>query len=842
MSFGAAGTATAANGLNSGGSIPALTGSLPSECRKDVETLRRFIRERIDRAPPAGPVPPGAYREVLLTGATGFIGRFFLCELLRQNSGLKVHCMVRAEDAAHGFERIRAALRQAEIWDDGFAARIVAVVGDVTGARFNLPDGQFDDLCGRIDAVYHLAGDISVQSSYHDIRKVNTFGVRNVLELCLTGRFKHLFFASTMGVFPQYFYLFANEFRCERILDGMQPELAKMKQMFPTGMLGYPWSKLASEQALFFARQVGMPLVVFRLPQTNQSSSGFSPPGDLAVRLFAAVAQCEAMPNGFTFRSSNETVDTLSRICVAISLNPGRRFAIYHCCNPNLDRYELEPADFGFYWPQIPYDSFKRACQARGEASPLHGHWTVLDQFERYWLSRDKPQDRLPIEDRAFREDCPLAVKWAGTFTKLRRTHSWVERNRQEWPYAVPRSRLDFDCLMARAACYAREFGVDFDLACPGWIRQSLRRLVGELNKPESRLLQDRLGSIVFELSRFLRQNAEIAGERLRHAEIRIQAIDRPAFVVGFNRSGTTLLHRLMAQDPKFWALRLYELITPVLPSGRYDTVAGTPDDPRLSQAEEAHDAIEVFGALKGVHPVGLEEPEEDFPILKLCFKSWTAAAQFHVPGYARWLAESRHDDAYSFHRRLMQHYTWQRRQARPGHQAQWLLKMPFHLKELNALLAVYPDALFIQTHRAPAEALASWCSLVERGRSVVMEPLQAHETGAEQLAFMSGMLNGATRFRLDHPELEHRWVDLAYTDMTQDPMAVIRKVYGHFGWELDPPAADAMRAWLRQQEERRRHEYRHSYALEDYGLTHGEVAGAFAPYLEFAAGRGIRM
>ncbi len=842
MSLGIPETGVGADELDFRRSMPVLSGSLPPECRKDVESLRRFIRECIDSGSPAGPVFPNAFREVLLTGATGFIGRFILCELLRQNPGLRVHCVVRAKEVAHGLERICSALRHAEVWDDSFASRIVVVVGDVSRARFGLPAGQFADLCRRIDAVYHLAADISVQASYQDIRKLNTFGVRNVLELCLSNRFKHLFFASTLGVFPQYFYGFANEFRGERIFDGMQPDLAKMKEKFPIGVLGYPWSKLTSEQGLLFARQVGMPLVIFRLPQTNQSSSGFSPPEDLAVRIFAAVAECEVVPKGFTFRSSNEAVDTLSRICVAISLNPNRRFGIYHCCNPRLDPYDLEPADFGFYWPRVPYDSFKRICQTRGEASPLHGRWSVLDQFERYWFSSNKPRDRLPIEDRAIREDCPFPVKWPGTFTKLRRTHDWVQRNRQDWPYTIPRSRLEFDFLMDRAACFAQEFGVEFDLAYPNWMRQSLQRLVGELNKPGSGLIKDRLGNVVFELSRFLRQHAEVAGERKRFAEIGNEEVVRPVFIVGINRSGTTLLHRLMAQDGRFWALRLFELIKPVLSSGRYDTVAGTSEDLRLSQAEEASSAIEVFDALKGIHPVEFHEPEEDFPIFKFCFKSWTYASQFRVPRFARWLAESGLGDAYSFHRQMLQQYTWQRRQAQPGHEGQWLLKMPFHLKEMKALTANYPDALFIQTHRAPTEALASWCSLVDRARSVVMEPLPANETGAEQLEFMSKMLNGAARFRLENPNLEDRWFDLAYADLIHDPMAVIRKAYDRFGWDLGPSAANDMNSWLQQQEERRRHERRHSYALDDYGLTQGEVSDAFAPYLEFAAGRGIRM
>ena len=822
------------------GTVPPLVGALPPQCQKDLDTLRRFVRECIEQSPPAAPVSPADFREVLLTGATGFIGRFLLSELLRQNAALRVHCIVRAASATHGRERIRTALRQAEVWDESFEPRIDVLTGDIVDARFGLPAGQFDELGRRVDAVYHLAADINVQSSYRDIRRINTFGVRNVLELCLRGRFKHLFYASTMGVFPQYFYGFANEFRDERIDDGMQPDPAMMKRMFPTGLLGYPWSKLTAEQALRFAQLAGMPLAIFRLPQTNLSSAGFSPAGDLAVRLFAAVADCETQPEGFTFRCSNEAVDVVSRVCAAISLNPRRRSTIYHCCNPQLDQHDLEPADFGFYWRTVPYDAFKRACQARGETSPLHGYWAVLDRFRQYWFSKDKARNRLPIADHAIREDCPLPIKWTKTFTKLRRTHDWVRRHREEWPHPVPQSRLNFDSLMARAECYADEFGVCSDLAYPDWMRQSLQRLVGALAAPEARLVQDNLGTVVFELSRFLRLNAEIASERQRHPEIEQETVARPVFILGINRSGTTLLHRLLARDMRFWALRLYELIKPVLRAGGYDTVAGTPDDPRRAHVEEGYDAVEIFKAMEGIHPVDFDEPEEDFPIFKMSFKSWTFAAQFHVPDYARWLAASGLDDAYAYHHRMVRHFAWQRRQATPDHRGQWLLKMPFHLRELETLIETYPDALFIQTHRAPSVALASWNSLVGRARSVSMEPQAPEELGIEQLGFMSNMLNGATRFRLAHPELEHRWIDLAYADVVRDPMAAARAVYDRFGWRLEPSAVVEMETWLSRQSERRLRETRHRYRLDDYGLTPEEVNAAFAPYLDFIAARGI--
>ncbi|MYA89804.1 MAG: NAD-dependent epimerase/dehydratase family protein, partial [Boseongicola sp. SB0662_bin_57] len=310
------------NATNASQETPPLVGTLPPHCRQDVETLRQFVRSVLDGGAPEKAVSPQDFREVLLTGATGFIGRFFLCDLLQRDTKFVVHCIVRADDVEHGRKRIRDALQQAEIWDESFDSRIKVVLGDICQPRFGLSVEQFDLLCRQVDAVYHLAADINLTSSYIDIRKNNTFSMRNVLELCLRIRFKHLFFASTMGVFPQYFCAFAHEFKDRRIDHQMQPNLESMKKTFPVGLLGYPWSKLTSEQILLFAQQAGMPLAIFRLPQISLSSSGFTPPHDLSVRTFAAAVDCEKLPEDFTFRSSNEAVDSLSRICTAISLNP----------------------------------------------------------------------------------------------------------------------------------------------------------------------------------------------------------------------------------------------------------------------------------------------------------------------------------------------------------------------------------------------------------------------------------------------------------------------------------------------------------------------------------------
>ena len=820
------------------GSVAPLVGTLPLQCKRDLETLRRFVQETMGRGTPADAVSPASFREVLLTGATGLIGRFLLRDLLREDNDLVVHCLVRAEHEEHGLQRLRAALEDAEVWEDAFADRLRVVVGDVGDARFGLKGEDFDELCDRMDAVYHVAADVALTVPYLDLRRVNTFSARNVLELCLRTRLKHLFFTSSMGVFPQYFFLFGGEFADRRIEHQMQPDLGDLKRTFPVGMFGYPWSKLVVEQALLFAAAAGLPVGIFRLPATGGASTGVVRAEDLLTRFIAALVEVGMVPHGFSIRV-NEPVDVLTRICAAISRNPRRRHTIYQCCDSRPALHDVEPADFGWYWPEVSYPSFKRACQARGERSALHGHWALLDHVAPYWFGDRAARGALPVCDRAMREDCPLAIEWPGLLTMLARLSEWVGRRRDRWPYPAAEGRLDFDRLMAQARRHAERAGVPFEQAYPAWMRRGLERLVACLKAPGVRLRKERRSLLIFELSRLLRNNAALARERREHPEIEREEVVRPVFIVGINRSGTTLLHRLMARDPRFWTLRGYECFEPAGPPREAGGPAGGSADLRRAALEDMFEAAGAVENFSGVHDLDIDEPEEDFPLLRLSFATWTSVARFGLPDYGRWLAAAGAKHTYAHHRRIVQRFTWERRRDSVGSAGQWLFKMPFHLRELETLLATYPDALFIQTHRAPAQVMGSWNSLVERARSAIMESFARTEIGAEQLDFMSDMLNRATRFRMTRPELEDRWIDVAYVDLVRDPMAVVRTVYDRFGWRLEEAAVDRMEAWLRRQAERRRRQTRHRYRLEDYGLTADGVDAAFAPYLDFITARG---
>ena len=278
-------------------------------------------------------------------------------------------------------------------------------------------------------------------------------------------------------------------------------------------------------------------MAIFRLPQTSRSTTGFTQPSDTAVRLYAAIADVQMLPGGFSFQRQNHTVDTLSRICTAIAASPERQFTLYHCCNPNPVHHDLELADFGLYLREGSYDSFKRACHAHGESSPLHGYWALFDHFAPYWFSDTKTRSPVPVCDRAMREDCPFPIEWPGALTMFRRTNDWIREHRQQWPFALSQPQLDYDRLMMRAERYAERMDTPFAQTYPDWIRNGLEHLVQALQAPEARLLEAKRGVAVSDLSRSLRSNAALAGERRRHPEIDREQLTRPVFIVGINRT-----------------------------------------------------------------------------------------------------------------------------------------------------------------------------------------------------------------------------------------------------------------------------------------------------------------
>lgn len=301
-----------------------------------------------------------------------------------------------------------------------------------------------------------------------------------------------------------------------------------------------------------------------------------------------------------------------------------------------------------------------------------------------------------------------------------------------------------------------------------------------------------------------------------QHPEIRQQAIVAPLVIAGLQRTGTTMLHRLLAADPDTRAMLSWEAIDPTpvqLKPGQID--------PRLKKARLAEKALKYMAPdFFAIHPVEATAPEEDILLLEYSFMSDVPESMFTVPSYGAWLKQQDMTPAYEYLQLLLQLLHWQRAGKR------WVLKTPAHLGQLDSLLRVFPDAKIIQTHRDPAKTTASFSSMVTHGSGVFSDRVDAHERALLWLDKNAEMLRRARSVREQQPQA---FIDVSYYDLLQDPMVEVDRIYDFAGIELTAAARQAMEA-ARQVNRKDRHG-KHQYRLADFGLTPEQVDEKYENY-----------
>jgi len=303
-----------------------------------------------------------------------------------------------------------------------------------------------------------------------------------------------------------------------------------------------------------------------------------------------------------------------------------------------------------------------------------------------------------------------------------------------------------------------------------------------------------------------------------RHPEHAEVAIERPIFVTGLPRSGTTALHRLLTADPGHQGLQLWLAEVPQ-PRPPRDTWAADPAF-RYVQAgcERHHVSHPEFMA---VHYMAAGQVEECWQLLRQSMRSVSYECLAHLPGYSSWLRGQDWTTAYRRHRRNLQLI------GLPDAGRRWVLKNPSHLFALDALLAVYPDAMVIQTHRAPRTAVASVCSLAAQASAEWSTTFRGKVIGRDQLETWAYGLDRFTEARAGHDPAQ--FYDIEYDDFVANPLGTVAAVYQHFGLALSGRAADAIRALCEQSPGTAGPGHR--YALSDFGLTGEQVDERFAGY-----------
>jgi hypothetical protein len=299
-----------------------------------------------------------------------------------------------------------------------------------------------------------------------------------------------------------------------------------------------------------------------------------------------------------------------------------------------------------------------------------------------------------------------------------------------------------------------------------------------------------------------------------RHADVLERGVDRPIFILGAPRTGTTLTSHLLAADPKWRPLLRWEAMNSVPPA----TQETLRTDPRCL----AQKAVENKALLSAshIHHEEADTPTECVIVHAQDFKSLMFDVACDDPVYARWILGCDLEPTYRYHKLLLQvlqRFT----------RGRWVLKAPSHALFVRDLLKVYPDARLIWTHRDPYRALGSLCSLISAYRRMFAE-VDEGRLGEQYLEHFKLHLTRPQEVDERDPE---RIYHLHYASLVNDPIKEVRRLYGWLGEELTNDASTGVRSWLQQNPQGKYG--KHRYQLDTYGLSLGQLRPHLQPYVE---------
>ena len=306
---------------------------------------------------------------------------------------------------------------------------------------------------------------------------------------------------------------------------------------------------------------------------------------------------------------------------------------------------------------------------------------------------------------------------------------------------------------------------------------------------------------------------------RARRPAVAAQHTKQPLFIVGLPRTGTTILHELIGQDPSFRSPASWEVARPVPPP----TAQTCDSDRRIGGVDRLLALLEkLCPGFRAIHAIGARLPQECVYILASGFISEQFGYLYNIPAYRDWALQQDMTESYRWHASFLQHLQVDLRRER------WVLKTPAHLAYLKYVLAQYPDAAIVWTHRRPLDAMASFSSLaytLRRGFSSNVDPLT---TGQYEFQHFSKTVHRgmADRRALDNGQ----FIDVSFSAICADPMSVIRTIYEHCAMEFSREAEVRMGEYLRRHPRGLYGEHR--YSGEAFGLDAAQEQQLYGEYL----------
>lgn len=305
----------------------------------------------------------------------------------------------------------------------------------------------------------------------------------------------------------------------------------------------------------------------------------------------------------------------------------------------------------------------------------------------------------------------------------------------------------------------------------------------------------------------------------LRHPEVLEQKIERPVFVFGIPRTGTTITNHLLGADKSRRSLLNWEAVDSIPPP----TSATLYSDLRcLNKRKQQEEMLAANPDVVLPHWEWADDPTECIFVLAQDFKALSWESRLPMPGYSKWILETDVSSAYEYHKKVLQILQSQA----PG---TWNLKMPSHSVFAETVRKVYPDARLIWTHRDPYQTFASSCSLNRFTQSVTgvdPDPIYIGDNATRRLgAHLRGAMQAKKSLGDDVI------YDLYYKDLITDPVAAMEKLYAWLGDDFTPEIRAAMHHWIDTHPQNQFG--KHKYTLEEFGQSRDSLEPIFGEYVE---------
>jgi Sulfotransferase family len=381
--------------------------------------------------------------------------------------------------------------------------------------------------------------------------------------------------------------------------------------------------------------------------------------------------------------------------------------------------------------------------------------------------------------------------------------------------YASRRLELDADAMirLAQEKAALSDFGGD-------GFHEPLCQLL-EAAARDVEFHPDGLTAFKNDINRILINRLRMAADMKKHPEILQEDVSDPIVVIGFGRSGTTKLHKMLSAPNSVQKTLFWRLWNPAPFPG---SVSGR-QDPRLAAAGTAHMLTEDNPIYDAAHHVEEGDVEEEWMVYQFTFEDWVWAQILYMPSYFDWVMPRPSIHAYRYVKTVLQYLQWQDggKRGRP-----WVLKALGHMAHLDSLLECYPNAVLVHPHRDPRATIPSYAKLCV-GVGTVFAAVDPHARGREVVRQWTIAADRYLEAR-DRLKLDDRILDVEYEQVRTDPMPVMREIYRRAGRKLSPEADQAMAMWHDTNEQGRYG--KHEYSLAEFGLSEERVDAAFAQYI----------